>query len=74
MNVIAIIIIYYSYYKYYINIIVTHITVTDVKLDEMVADCIKDTNSDESSEGDDVYDPALLVCYIMFSNIMLLLE
>jgi len=54
---------YYSYYKYYINIIVTHVTDTDVKLDEMVADCIKDTNSDEeSSEGDDVYDPALLVC------------
>jgi len=40
----------------------------------MVADCIKDTNSDEESpEGDDVYDPALLVCYIMSSNIILLL-
>jgi len=64
---------YYSH-KYHINIIVTHITVTDVKLDEMVADGIKDTNSDEeSSKGDDVYDPALLVCYIISSNFILLL-
>jgi len=39
----------------------------------MVADCIKDTNSDEESEGDDVYDPTLLVCYIMSSNIIILL-
>lgn len=47
-------------------------TATDINLDEMVADCMKDTNSDEEpSEGDD--DPALLVCCIMPSNIILLL-
>lgn len=42
------------------NVLVTRKAVTDVNLDEMVAESIKDTNSDdESSEGND--DPALLV-------------
>lgn len=37
---------------------------TDINLDEMVADCMKDMNSDEElSEGDD--DSALLVCQVI---------
>lgn len=40
-------------------------TAADVNLDNMVADCMRDTHSDEESEGDD--DPVLLVrdrmCY-----------
>ena len=36
----------------------------NANLDDMVAECMKDTNSDEeASEADD--DPALLVCDIM---------
>lgn len=44
----------------YVNVIVTR---KAVNLDEMVAESMKDTISDEeSTEGDD--DPALLVCDI----------
>lgn len=42
-------------------------TAASANLDEMVAGCMKDTNSDEElSEGDD--DPTLLVCYIVFDD------
>lgn len=41
------------------NVLATCKAVTDVNLDEMVAESIKDTNSDDESEGND--DPALLV-------------
>lgn len=47
----------------YVNVIVAHKAVTNVNLDEMIAESTKDTNSDDdSSEGND--DPALLVCVI----------
>lgn len=45
-------------YLIYKNVIVAR--KTDVNLDEMVADCMKDTNSDEEPSEED--DPALLVC------------
>lgn len=44
------------------NVAVARKAAADLNLDEMVADCMKDANSDEEpSEGDD--DPALLVCH-----------
>lgn len=47
-------------YLTYINVTAVRKTATDVNLDEMVADCMKDTNSDEEPSEED--DPALLVC------------
>lgn len=54
--------IFASAYNTNVNITVARKAVADVNLDEMIAESMKDTVSDEEPEGDD--DPALLVCDI----------